>query len=167
MLTIWGYKCYYMGVGTNEIYHHICDDACLDSLVYNNYRYLNFNIYILKRGLNMQPVSRRILVKVAHMYYGADMKQSDIAKKLGIDRSTVSKYLKRAKETGIIKIFIAQDNFETIESQLEEKFNLKEVYIVPSSENKDEVYSNLGKAGLNLLKRLIKDKMVIGFNWGR
>ena len=141
-----------MGVGTNEIYHHICDDACLDSLVYNNYRYLNFNIYILKRGLNMQPVSRRILVKVAHMYY----------KKLGIDRSTVSKYLKRAKETGIVKIFIAQDNFETIESQLEEKFNLKEVYIVPSSENKDEVYSNLGKAGLNLLKRLIKDKMVIG-----
>ena len=162
-----GYKCYYIGVGTNEIYHHICDDACLDSLVYNNYRYLNFNIYILKRGLNMQPVSRRILVKVAHMYYGADMKQSDIAKKLGIDRSTVSKYLKRAKETGIVKIFIAQDNFETIESQLEEKFNLKEVYIVPSSENKDEVYSNLGKAGLNLLKRLIKDKMVIGFNWGR
>lgn len=156
-----------MGVGTNEIYHYICDDACLDSLVYNNYRYLNFNIYILKRGLNMQPVSRRILVKVAHMYYGADMKQSDIAKKLGIDRSTVSKYLKRAKETGIVKIFIAQDNFETIESQLEEKFNLKEVYIVPSSENKDEVYSNLGKAGLNLLKRLIKDKMVIGFNWGR
>lgn len=156
-----------MGVGTNDIYYHICDSACLDSLVYNNYRYLNFNIYILKRGLNMQPVSRRILVKVAHMYYGADMKQSDIAKKLGIDRSTVSKYLKRAKETGIVKIFIAQDNFETIESQLEEKFNLKEVYIVPSSENKDEVYSNLGKAGLNLLKRLIKDKMVIGFNWGR
>lgn len=92
-----------MGVGTNEIYYHICDGACLDSLVYNNYRYLNFNIYILKRGLNMQPVSRRILVKVAHMYYGADMKQSDIAKKLGIDRSTVSKYLKRAKETGIVK----------------------------------------------------------------
>ena len=103
-----------MGVGTNEICNHICDDACLDSLVYNNYRYLNFNIYILKRGLNMQPISRRILVKVAHMYYGADMKQSDIAKKLGIDRSTVSKYLKRAKETGIVKIFIAQDNFETI-----------------------------------------------------
>ena len=90
---------------------------------------------------------------------GQIKKQSDIAKKLGIDRSTVSKYLKRAKETGIVKIFIAQDNFETIESQLEEKFNLKEVYIVPSSENKDEVYSNLGKAGLNLLKRLIKDKM--------
>lgn len=115
----------------------------------------------------MQPVSRRILVKVAHMYYGSDMKQSEIAKKLGIDRTTVSKYLKRAKETGIVKIFIAQDSFEHLESSLEKKFNLKEVFIVPSSDRRDEVYSNLGKAGLLLLKRLIKNKMVIGFNWGR
>lgn len=28
----------------------------------------------------MQPVSKRILIKVAHMYYEADMKQSEIAK---------------------------------------------------------------------------------------
>lgn len=115
----------------------------------------------------MQPISRRILVKVSHMYYEADMKQSEIAQKLGIDRSTVSKYLKRAKDTGIVKIFIAQDSYETLESALEEKFNLKEVFIVPSSNNPDEVYSNLGKAGLLMLKRLIKNNMVIGFNWGR
>ena len=115
----------------------------------------------------MQPVSKRILIKVAHMYYEADMKQSEIAKKLGIDRTTVSKYLKRAKEMGIVKIFIVQDSFEALESQLEDKFSLKEVFIVPSSKNPDEVYSNLGKAGLILLKRLIKNKMVIGFNWGR
>ena len=115
----------------------------------------------------MQPVSRRILVKVAHMYYESDMKQSEIAKKLGIDRTTVSKYLKRAKETGIVKIFIAQDSYENLENSLEKKFNLKEVFIVPSSDNRNEIYSNLGKAGLLLLKRLIKNKMVIGFNWGR
>ncbi len=115
----------------------------------------------------MQPVSQRILVKVATMYYEAELKQSDIAKKLGIDRTTVSKYLKRAKETGIVKIFIAQDSYENLESQLEEKFDLKEAFIVPTSDNPDEVYSNLGKAGLILLQRLIKNKMVVGFNWGR
>ena len=38
----------------------------------------------------MQPVSRRILVKVDHMYYGADMKQSDIAKKLGIEQGSIT-----------------------------------------------------------------------------
>ena len=27
----------------------------------------------------MQPVSKRILIKVAHMYYEEDMKQSEIA----------------------------------------------------------------------------------------
>ena len=101
----------------------------------------------------MQPVSKRILIKVAHMYYEADMKQSEIAKKLGIDRTTVSKYLKRAKEMGIVKIFIVQDSFEALESQLEDKFSLKEVFIVPSSKNPDEVYSNLGKAGLILFEK--------------
>lgn len=115
----------------------------------------------------MQPVSKRILIKVANMYYEADMKQSDIAKRLGIDRTTVSKYLKRAKEIGIVKIFIAQDNYEHLETQLENKFQLKEVYIVPSSNNPDEVLANLGKAGLQLLQRLIKNKMIVGFNWGR
>lgn len=115
----------------------------------------------------MQPVSKRILIKVANMYYEADMKQSDIAKRLGIDRTTVSKYLKRAKEVGIVKIFIAQDDYEHLEAKLEAKFNLKEVYIVPSSNNPDEVLANLGKAGLQLLQRLIKNKMTIGFNWGR
>lgn len=116
----------------------------------------------------MQPtVSRRILVKAANMYYGADMKQSEIAKKLGIDRTTVSKYLKRAKELGIVKIFIAQDSYEQLEAQLEKRFGIKEVYIVPGSANPGEVYANLGKAGLMLLQRLLKNKMVIGFNWGR
>ena len=50
-----------------------------------------------------------------------------------LSRTTVSKYLKRAKEMGIVKIFIVQDSFEALESQLEDKFSLKEVFIVPSS----------------------------------
>ena len=39
----------------------------------------------------MQPVSKRILIKVSHMYYEEDMKQSEIAQNLGIDRTTLSK----------------------------------------------------------------------------
>ena len=44
----------------------------------------------------MQPVERRILVKVANMYYVENLKQSEIAQRMGIDRTTVSKYLKKA-----------------------------------------------------------------------
>ena len=45
----------------------------------------------------MQPVSKRILIKVAHMYYEEDMKQSEIAKNLGITVSLVKYRLKRGK----------------------------------------------------------------------
>ena len=114
-----------------------------------------------------QTVSRRILVKVANMYYEADMKQNEIAKKLGIDRTTVSKYLKRAKELGIVKVYITQDSYEKLETQLEQRFGLKEVYIVPTGEDASETYANLGRAGLTVLSRLVKNKMVVGFNWGR
>ncbi|WP_196594321.1 sugar-binding transcriptional regulator [Pectinatus sottacetonis] len=115
----------------------------------------------------MPPVSKRILRKVAHMYYEADMKQSDIAKRLGLDRTTVSKYLKRAKEQGIVKITLEYDSYSDLENMLEEKFNLKEVYVVPSAGSQSETLSLVGKAALHLLSRLIKNRMVIGFNWGR
>ena len=39
----------------------------------------------------MVPVEKRILVKVANMYYIDNMKQSEIAKKMGVDRTTISK----------------------------------------------------------------------------
>ncbi len=42
----------------------------------------------------MTPVERRILIKVSTMYYLEHMKQTEIAKRLGVERTTVSKHLK-------------------------------------------------------------------------
>lgn len=114
----------------------------------------------------MIPVEKRLLIKVANMYYIENMKQSDIADKLGINRTTVSKYLKRAMEAGIVQISIVNDSYERLESELEKKFGLKEVYIVDSVADADEVKNNMGKAGLGFLKRVIHDGDVVGFAWG-
>ena len=38
----------------------------------------------------MTPVERRILIKVSGMYYLEHMKQNDIAKKLSVERTTVT-----------------------------------------------------------------------------
>lgn len=79
----------------------------------------------------MTPVERRILIKVATMYYLEHMKQTEIAKRLGVERTTVSKHLKRALEQGIVTITVANENFEDIESAPEKRFGLKECFIVP------------------------------------
>jgi DNA-binding transcriptional regulator LsrR (DeoR family) len=115
----------------------------------------------------MLPVERRLLIKVANMYYIDEMKQSDIAEKLGVNRTTVSKYLKRAMQSGIVKISIVNESHELLEKQLEGRFGLKEVYIVDSSPDDDEVRNSLGRAGMSFLKRVVKDKDIVGFAWGR
>lgn len=114
----------------------------------------------------MIPVEKRLLIKVANMYYSENMKQSDIADKLEINRTTVSKYLKRAMEAGIVQISIVNDSYEKLETELEKKFGLKEVYIVDSVTDAEEVKNNMGKAGLAFLKRVINDGDVVGFAWG-
>lgn len=114
----------------------------------------------------MVPVEKRLLIKVANMYYIENMKQNDIADKLGVNRTTISKYLKRAMQAGIVQISIANDSYENLESALESKFGLKEVYIVDSSIDTEEVKNNTGKAGLAFLKRILNDHDVVGFAWG-
>ena len=48
----------------------------------------------------------RLMLKCCVMYYENEMGQSEIAKKLGISRPTVSKLLKEAKERGYLRIEI-------------------------------------------------------------
>lgn len=114
----------------------------------------------------MTSVERRILIKVSTMYYLEHMKQNDIAKRLGVERTTVSKYLKRAVDKGIVTITVANENFEDIESAMEKRFGLKECFVVPKSYDLLAVKQAMGRAGLQLLRRIVANDLVIGLAWG-
>lgn len=114
----------------------------------------------------MTPVERRILIKVSSMYYLEHMKQNDIAKKLGVERTTISKYLKRALDKGIVTITVANEKFEDLEAAMEKRFGLKECFIVPKSYDLLAVKQSMGRAGLQLLRRIVSNNLVIGLAWG-
>jgi len=114
----------------------------------------------------MQPVERRILVKVANMYYVENLKQSEIAQRMGIDRTTVSKYLKKALKDKIVKITVESDSFDELEAALEHRFGLKEACVVPKSYDMQVIKQNMARAGLALLRRIIDDGKVVGLAWG-
>ena len=114
----------------------------------------------------MTPVERRILIKVASMYYLEHMKQNDIAKRLGVERTTISKYLKRAIDKGLVTITVANEKFEDLEVAMEKRFGLKECFIVPKSYDLLAVKQAMGRAGLQLLRRIVSDNLVIGLAWG-
>ncbi|MCE7792924.1 sugar-binding transcriptional regulator [Salipaludibacillus sp. CUR1] len=111
----------------------------------------------------------RLLVKISKMYYEQEMTQNQISKELGIYRTTISRMLKKAKKEGIVTITINSDFKEVyeLEENLESKYGLKEVIVVPSlDEGEKAIKQKLGLATAEFLKRIVKDSHTLGFAWG-
>lgn len=112
----------------------------------------------------------RLIVKIAQLYYEQDMTQAQIARELGIYRTTISRLLKRGREHGIVTIAINYDYNENLwlEQQLKQKFALKEVVVASSeAEQEEDQLSLMGQQGAQLLERLLAPGDIIGLSWGR
>lgn len=114
----------------------------------------------------MHLTERRTLIKVAQMYWGEHLKQSRIAERMGVNRTTISKYLKKAMDTGIVEIRVANDIHEELEAALEKRFGLKEAFVTEKSYDLLQVKRNMARAGLSLLRRILDDSQIIGMAWG-
>ena len=77
-----------------------------------------------------------LLVEVARMYYDQDLTQQEIADKIYVSRSRVSRLIKKAKALGIVEIIIKPsfENHHNLEKILRDRFSLKDV-LVAYSEN--------------------------------
>ncbi|MGT2745780.1 helix-turn-helix domain-containing protein [Streptococcus penaeicida] len=52
---------------------------------------------------------RKLLVRIAEMYYQESKTQSQISKELNIHRTTISRLLKQSRDEGIVEIIINYD----------------------------------------------------------
>ncbi|QGG61596.1 sugar-binding transcriptional regulator [Loigolactobacillus bifermentans] len=111
-----------------------------------------------------------LMAKVAYLYYMKDQTQAQIARAINVDRSTVSRLLKKARRSGVVTIQINHSStglFE-IEEQLKNGFDLEQVVVIPSTEGDsvDERNQRLAAAAARYLKRVIKPHAKVGFAWG-
>lgn len=112
---------------------------------------------------------RRQLVKTANLYYTEGWTQEQIAKRVGVSRPVISKLLQKAKDYGIVEIFIKDESLHTVdlEQQLEEKFGLKDVVVVPSKDGNSEMTKQaVGQAAASYISKKLKDVQMIGIGWG-
>src|SRR6266436_2649604 len=59
-----------------------------------------------------------LIVTAAHLYYVEDRSQEEVAKQLGVSRSTASRLLAEARQTGIVRIEVtAQPSVEGFENE--------------------------------------------------
>ncbi len=111
-----------------------------------------------------------LLAFVAEKYYQEDKKQTEIAERIGLTRSAVSRMLTEAREKGIVEIIIHHPfQFDhDLEDKLQSALNLKYVSVVVFSNQPsyDDIKKGLGKAASRLLANLIEPGHKIGIAWG-
>ncbi|HXF57303.1 MAG TPA: sugar-binding domain-containing protein [Actinomycetota bacterium] len=105
--------------------------------------------------------------RAAFLYYLRGLNQEQIARRMGVSRSTVSRLLSHAREVGIVEITVTRPLPEVanLEAGLHERFPLQVVVVEPRDE--DEPPSRAAaRAGARFLSRRARAGGVVGVGWG-
>lgn len=115
-----------------------------------------------------------LLVTVASLYYEQDQNQQQIAARLEISRSSVSRLIKEARDRGIVEIQIRRPihrNHE-LEQALIERFALRDAYVLATTAGQPEaeLLRSVGRLAAGYLQRVIATSLpsgsCIGLAWG-
>ncbi|GAA4712251.1 sugar-binding transcriptional regulator [Brevibacillus fulvus] len=112
---------------------------------------------------------RRQIVKTANLYYMDGWTQEQIAKKMGVSRPVISKLLQKAKELGIVEVYIKDESVHTVEleQKLEKKFGLKDAVVVSTVGYTPEMVKQaVGQASAHYLSKNMKQVKKLGISWG-
>lgn len=110
-----------------------------------------------------------LLAEVAILTYDRGLTQQEVADRIRVSRSTVSRLLDEARRKGIVEIYINSPFRQSIELQAElcKRFSLKEARVLVSDTlSYEEMLQRLGKSAAFYLRSLIRENMIIGIAWG-
>lgn len=110
-----------------------------------------------------------VLAMVSNLYYNSELTQNQIAERLYISRSKVSRMLKEARELGIVEIFIREPWERNLECEqtLKEKFSLRNIRVIAVKDNSLESgFDKIIEAAAYYLDSVVKQDMVVGISWG-
>jgi DNA-binding transcriptional regulator LsrR (DeoR family) len=107
------------------------------------------------------------VARAAWLYYLEEMTQGEVAKELGVSRSTVVRLLGRAKEMGLVRITldVPHEVFER-ERELERGYGLKRVRLVPEPSDEETLKHWLGYAAAELLEEFVVPGTTVAVSWG-
>ncbi len=114
--------------------------------------------------------TRRLLYKIAHVYYEDGLSQKQIGLRFGLSRIKVSRMLKQARDLKIVQITLSPGNERTdnLEHEVEAAFGLDEAIVVsidPAMQSKTNLKA-LGAAAAECLVRGIQGDETIAITWG-
>ncbi len=106
----------------------------------------------------------RQVLAVARLYHIHNVRQSEIATRLGISQAGVSRLLKLAEDGGIVRTIVLSPEgmFPELEDGLLRKYGLARVAVVETGNNEDDIPRALGTYAANMLSGALKGK-ILGF----
>ena len=107
---------------------------------------------------------------IAYLYYYADMNQSDIADRLFLSRSTVSRLIKKAGQSGVVELKINEpwERDLPMEDQLKTIFSIKGVRVLKVRDDMDTeaIQNTLAQMTSFYISCSLQDHAVVGISWG-
>ena len=111
---------------------------------------------------------KKFLSKIARLYYSERLTQEEIAGRLNISRTKVSRYLDEARKDKIveIKINLPEEDYSNLEYRIEKSFKIKECIVVATLDNKEEILKMMAGPLNNLFERILVGGSYLGIGWG-
>jgi DNA-binding transcriptional regulator LsrR (DeoR family) len=109
----------------------------------------------------------RLIARVARFYHEEGLTQTEVGHRLGLTQVAVSRLLKKADESGIVRttVVMPPGAFTDLESLLEETFSLNQVIVGDAARDSEEsVLSAIGSAAAQFLESTLKAGEVIGIS---
>lgn len=110
------------------------------------------------------------LVQVAHLYYDENLSQLQIADRLGVSRSLIAEYLRRAREAGIVRIQILDPTSTSIDlaDALKKATGIQDIVVIPNPRGSQTLTLRaVSMAAADFLVGELSDGDAFGLAWGR
>ena len=122
-----------------------------------------------KRRHSIPSEEGDLLARIAQDYYIVGRSQVEIAERLSISRSYVSRLLSRAREAGIVRITINHPvrSEPALEREIQARFLLQQCMVVSvASDDHDSQLQQAGLAASRYLAGIVRPEHTLAVSWG-
>lgn len=110
-----------------------------------------------------------LLARVASLYYEENLTQAEISRHVHTSRSTISRLLRQARDTGIVEITVHYPwrRLWGLERELCQRFRLREAIVLDAEGMRyAEMLEGLGVLSARYLESILTEGAVLGISWG-
>ncbi|WP_417525516.1 sugar-binding transcriptional regulator [Marinovum sp.] len=111
----------------------------------------------------------QLRIRAAWLYYVEGMTQSDVAKKLGVNRILVTRLLAEARKRGevVIRIKSPLTSVVDLQTRLENKYGLKRAVVAPFEDPVGDPTRVIAAAAGAYVTEIMDHNRTVGVGWGR